>query len=123
MTKFSVALAALIVAALVLPGCKASPRTTVLAKDEQTALLLVGDLLGGTVELDNGYRLNVTEDVLQKSITNVGIVKDSPDQLRDRVLLRVDPGEARLRFVAADGKVTERNIFVTPGVTKELRLN
>lgn len=103
-------------------GCAGAPRTTVMGTDEVTSILLVGDLLGGTVQLSNGFSRTIGEDDLQKSITNIYSVKDSPDQKMDQVLLNVDPGEMELSFTRRDGKVFERRLHVTPGITNEVRL-
>ena len=103
-------------------GCAGAPRTTVIGTDEVTSILLVGDLLGGTVQLSNGFSRTIGEDDLQKSITNIYSVKDSPDQKMDQVLLNVDPGEMELSFTRRDGKVFERRLYVTPGITIEVRL-
>ena len=103
-------------------GCAGAPRTTVIGTDEVTSILLVGDLLGGTVQLSNGFSRTIGEDDLRKSITNIYSVKDSPDQKMDQVLLNVDPGEMELSFTRRDGKVFERRLYVTPGITIEVRL-
>lgn len=103
-------------------GCAAAPRITVMGTDEVTSILLVGELLGGTVQLGNGFSRTISEDDLQKSITNIYSVKDSPDQKLDRVLLNVDPGEMELSFTRRDGKVFERRIYVSPGITNEVRI-
>lgn len=103
-------------------GCAGASRTTVIGTDEVTSILLVGDLLGGTVQLSNGFSRTIGEDDLRKSITNIYSVKDSPDQKMDQVLLNVDPGEMELSFTRRDGKVFERRLYVTPGITIEVRL-
>lgn len=106
-----------------LVGCAGAPRTTVIAKDETTSILLVGDLVGGTVELSNGFRHTISKEDLQKSIANISSVKDSPDQKLDRVLLTVDPGEIEVKFMRRDGKLIKRRLFLVPGITNEVRLN
>lgn len=103
-------------------GCAGAPRTTVMGTDEVTSILLVGDLLGGTVQLSNGFSRTIGEDDLQKSITSMHTVKDSPDQKMDQVLLNVDPGEMELSFTRRDGKVFDRRLYVSPGITNEVRL-
>ena len=90
--------------------------------DEATSILIVGDLLGGTIELSNGFRHTVTKDDFQKSLSNLYSVKDSPDQKNDRVLLNVDPGELEITFTKSDGTLLKRRLFVSPGVTNEVRL-
>lgn len=106
----------------VMAGCAGAPRTSVVGTDEVTSILIIGDLLGGTVELSNGYRHTVNKDDLQKSISNIYSVKDSPDQKTDRVLLNVDPGELAISFVRQDGKLIQRRLFVSPGIINEVRL-
>jgi hypothetical protein len=103
-------------------GCASAPVSKVTATDETTAIILVGDLLGGTVSLSNGFVHTIGEDDLQRSPTNLPSVKDSAAQKREYVLLQVDPGEIRLEFSAADGKTFKRQLFVAPGVTHEVRL-
>lgn len=103
-------------------GCAGAPRTTVMGTDEVTSILLVGDLLGGTVQLSNGFSRTIGEDDLQKSITSMHTVKDSPDQKMDQVLLNVDPGEMELSFTRRDGKVFDRRLYVSPGITNKVRL-
>lgn len=105
-----------------LAGCAAAPRTTVVGTDEVTSILLIGNLLGGTIELSNGFNHTIGEDDLQKSIANIYSVKNTPDENLDRVLLNVDPGEMKISFTQSDGKRIQRRLFVSPGVTNEVRL-
>jgi hypothetical protein len=105
-----------------LAGCAGAPRTMVVGTDEVTSILLIGDLLGGTVELSNGFSHTIGEDDLQKSVSNIYSVKNAPDENMQRVLLKVDSGELEISFTRRDGKRIQRRLFVSPGVTNEVRL-
>lgn len=118
--RFS-SLALLLIVGIV-AGCAGAPRTMVLATDEKTSILLIGDLLGGTVQLSNGFSRTISKSDLQKSISNIFSVKDSSDQKLERVLLNVDPGELVLSFTWRDGKVFKRRVYVSPGITNEVRI-
>lgn len=104
-------------------ACAGAPRTTVLGVDEQSSILLVGQLIGGTVQLSNGFTRTIGKDDLQKSVTDIYSVKDAPDQRLDRVLLSVDPGELEVVFTNSDGRQSKRHIYVTPGTTSQVRLD
>jgi len=107
----------------ILAGCGGAPRTTVIVSEEVTSILLVGNLLGGTVQLSNGFSRTIVEDDLQKSITNIYSVNDSPDQKLQRVTLNVDPGETMLSFERSDGSIFKKRLYVSPGITTEVRIN
>lgn len=113
----------LLLGMIVLVGCAGAPRTAVIGTDEVTSIVLVGNLQGGTVELSNGFRHTITKEDLQKSISNIYSVKDSPSQKAERVVLNVDPGDLSLTFTRPDGRVLQRRLFVSPGVVNEVRLN
>jgi hypothetical protein len=111
-------------AILIMTGCSGSPVTTTMAKDEVTSVLLVGKLIGGTVEFDNGFRRTIAENDLQESpLYDQPLVRDTYYQKLDRVLFRVKPGELNLSFTSIDGKKTDRKIFVSPDITNEIRLD
>ena len=112
----------MLLALSMLAGCAGAPRTTVVGTDEVTSILLIGDLLGGTVNLSNGFSHTIVEDDLQKSVSNIYSVKNAPDENLQRVLLNVDPGELEINFTRRDGKRTEKRLFVSPGITNEVRL-
>lgn len=107
----------------VLTGCAGAPRTTIVGVDEKTSILLVGHLLGGTVMLSNGFSRTIGKDDLQKSVTDIYSVKSSPDQLLDHVLLDVNPGDLEIVFTSSGGQQAKRRIFVTPGITNQVRFD
>jgi hypothetical protein len=109
---------------LVITGCSGTPTTTVIARDEITSVLLVGNLVGGAVVFNNGFQKTILKaDLQDKLVTNLSTIRNSEYQNLDKVLFRVEPGELTVSFTSPNGKKTNRNIFITPGITNELRLD
>jgi len=110
--------------ALLLSSCGSQAVTQSVALDERTALLVVGDsLVGGTIMLGNNFSKTFDKNDLLRSDAHLFTVRNSVDQNKQRILLRVDEGEINATYVSSNGSVKEQRFFVVKGVIKEWRID